>query len=186
MTVPSIGLLFDIYALAYVLVDGISRRCIRCLPVNRVFIIQIPKFSTFEQITDNNLTVKVNVKKKASDNVSAEALKNAVTALIQDKKGKSIICLDLREIPEAITDYFIICHGDSTTQVKAIAGHIADEVWNRTGVKPLHTEGTNFGEWALIDLGEVIVHVFIREKREFYQLEDLWHDAKKEIIPDDN
>lgn len=130
------------------------------------------------------MSLKVKVKQKNTVQVDAEALKAAVIELIQEKKGKSIVCLDLRSIPEAITDYFIICHGDSTTQVRAIADHISEEIRNRIGLKPLHTEGINYGEWALIDLGEVIIHVFVPEKREFYQLEDLWHDAKREDIPD--
>jgi len=132
------------------------------------------------------LTVRVKEKVKKISTNSGDDLKNQVIELIRDKKGKSIVSLDLRAIPEAITDFFVICSGDSTTQVKAIVEHLAEEIRNRIGIKPFHMEGTKYGEWALIDFGDVIVHAFIPEKREFYQLEDLWHDAKAERIPDEN
>ena len=96
---------------------------------------------------------------------------------ISDKKGKSIVSLDLREIPEAISDYFIICHGDSSTQVKAIIDNVyrkLKENWKET---PHHIEGMQQAEWAIIDYVDVVVHVFLNEKRDFYHLEDLWSDA---------
>ena len=106
-------------------------------------------------------------------------LAELVVELIQDKKGNDIVCLDLTRIPEAVTDYFIICHCESTTQTRAIVDHLEHEVQKRLRAKALHVEGRSTGEWCLLDFGEVVVHVFVREKREFYQLEDLWHDAKK-------
>lgn len=109
---------------------------------------------------------------------SGAELVELIVELIQDKKGKDIVCLDLTSIPEAVTDYFIICHGDSTTQTRAIADYLDEEVRNRTKRRALHVEGRATGEWCLVDFGEVVVHIFVREKREFYQLEDLWHDAK--------
>lgn len=115
--------------------------------------------------------------KKKNKNTSAEDLKDLVVELIEDKKGKDIVSLDLRKIPEAITDYFVICHGDSTTQTRAIIDHLEEEVRKKMNVRPLHVEGRSNGEWCLIDFGDVVVHVFQREKREFYQLEDLWSDA---------
>lgn len=119
---------------------------------------------------------KIKVKKKIK-NTSAEELKNLVVELIDDKKGNAIVSLDLRKIPEAITDYFVICHCESTTQTRAIIDHLEEEVKNRLNIKPLHVEGRSNGEWCLIDFGDVVVHIFQREKREFYQLEDLWSDA---------
>lgn len=108
----------------------------------------------------------------------ANRLPDMVVELIQDKKGNDIVCMDLTSIPEAMTDYFIICHCESTTQTRAIVDHLDEEVRNRLGLKAFHIEGRSTGEWCLVDFGEVVVHVFVREKREFYQLEDLWHDAK--------
>jgi ribosome-associated protein len=119
---------------------------------------------------------KVKVKKKVKT-TSAESLNELVVSLIQDKKGNDIVSLDLRNIPEAITDYFVICHAESTVQVRAILDHLEEEVKKQTMMKPFHLEGRSNGEWCLIDFGDVIVHVFPREKREFYQLEDLWSDA---------
>jgi len=97
--------------------------------------------------------------------------------LIQDKKGNNIVCLDLRNIQEAITDYFIICDCESTTQTRAITDYVEIEMAKKYGIKVLHIEGRSFGDWCLIDFGEVVVHVFQRERREFYRLEELWHDA---------
>jgi len=100
-----------------------------------------------------------------------------VVELIQDKKGKAIVSLDLRDIPEAIADYFIICHGDSTTQVKAIVDNVHRKVREDRGESPHHIEGMQHAEWAIIDYVDVVLHVFLREKRDYYHLEDLWSDA---------
>lgn len=107
---------------------------------------------------------------------NSTALSEFVVELIQDKKGKSITSLDLREIPEAISDYFIICHGDSSTQVKAIIDHIHRKM-KENGETPHHVEGISQALWAIIDFTDVVVHVFQRDVREHYQLEDLWSDA---------
>jgi len=119
---------------------------------------------------------KVKTKKKAKT-ISADALNELVVSLIQDKKGNNIVSLDLRHIPEAITDFFVICHALSTTQVRAILDHLEEEVKNQTSIKPYHLEGRANGEWCLIDFGDVVAHIFQEEKRDFYQLEDLWSDA---------
>lgn len=115
--------------------------------------------------------------KKTTKKTTAIHLNDLVVSLIQDKKGNEIVSMDLRKIPEAITDYFVICHAESTTQVRAILDHLEEEVKKQTSMKPFHLEGRSNGEWCLIDFGDVIVHIFQREKREFYQLEDLWSDA---------
>lgn len=120
---------------------------------------------------------KLKVRKTTKKTTSAQSLNDLIISLIQDKKGKSLISLDLRKIPEAMSDYFIICHGDSTTQVRAITDYLEEEVRKQTGSKPFHLEGRNNAEWCLVDFGDVIVHVFEKEKREFYQLEDLWSDG---------
>ncbi len=120
---------------------------------------------------------KIKAKKKAKTSISATELNDLVVELIQDKKGNEIVSLDLRQITEAITDFFVICHAASTTQVRAILDHLEVEVKNQVGIKPFHLEGRSNGEWCLIDFGDVIVHIFQQEKREFYQLEELWSDA---------
>jgi len=119
-------------------------------------------------------TVKVKKKSKANPEIN---LLDLIISLIQDKNGHDIVCLDMKNITEAITDYFVICHGDSTPQTRAIIDHLEEEVKKQANIRPLHIEGRSNGEWCLIDFGDIVVHVFLREKREFYQLEELWSDA---------
>jgi len=96
---------------------------------------------------------------------------------IQEVKGKDIVHLDLREVPNTVCDHFIICHGDSDTQVDAIAGSVEKTVRERTGERPWHTEGKENRGWVVLDYIDVVVHIFHRSKREFYGLEQLWSDA---------
>lgn len=118
-------------------------------------------------------------KKKATD---SEKLVDTIIHGIQEVKGNDIVCMDLRELPSAVTDFFIVCHGDSTTQVDAIASSVGKETSKKMKEKPWHIEGTGNSEWILLDYVSVVVHVFYREAREFYNLEALWADAKiKEI-----
>ncbi len=126
---------------------------------------------------------KIKVKKRTK-NASTDSLNELIVSIIQDKKGKDIVSLDLRKIPEAIADYFVICHGESTTQTRAITDHLEEEVRKQANIKPFHIEGRSNGEWCLLDFGDVVVHIFQREKREFYQLEDLWSDAVIEHFKD--
>ena len=129
------------------------------------------------EIINKNRLEKLKVRKTVKK-VETVNLNDLVVSLIQDKKGNDIVSLDLRNIPEAITDFFIICHADSTTQVRAITDYLEEEVRKQTSLKPYHVEGRANAEWCLVDFGDVIVHIFQTEKREFYQLEDLWNDAK--------
>ena len=88
-----------------------------------------------------------------------------------------MVHLDLTALNDAVADHFIICHADSTTQVMAIGNHIAQNVLDKAGLRPFGKEGFENAEWIIIDYTDVVVHVFYKEKRYFYQLEDLWHDA---------
>ena len=101
-------------------------------------------------------------------------------------KGKEIVTLDLRETGTAVTDYFVICHANSKTQVDAIADKIIDEVRNKHSVKPYHIEGRDNTEWILIDFVDVVVHVFLQSMRKYYQLEELWADAEKIVNEENN
>ncbi len=96
---------------------------------------------------------------------------------IQDIKGKKIIKLDLTNLDDRPTDYFIICQGESSTQVKSIAQNIQKRLKEELGIKPLRSEGVAGAKWVLVDYFHVIVHVFYPETREFYDLEDLWSDS---------
>ena len=113
--------------------------------------------------------------KKRSD--GTEVLVGSVVKGIFEKKGQDVLKIDLRKLENRITDYFIICHANSGTQVDSISYSVEDTVRKETGEKPLHREGLENCFWVLIDYGNVIVHVFLEEYRNFYSLESLWADA---------
>ena len=97
---------------------------------------------------------------------------------IQEKKGNDIVRLDLRNIHSSVSDYFVICHDVSATQVKAIANSIEDESYKAIQQDPWRKEGLEYGEWILLDYVNVVIHVFRTDKREFYGVEELWGDAE--------
>lgn len=97
---------------------------------------------------------------------------------IRDIKGKKITQLDLREVSGASADIFIVCQGDSTVQVSAIANNIYKRMKAENGSVPISYEGKNSSKWVLIDYFNIVVHIFHPETREFYNLEALWNDAK--------
>jgi ribosome-associated protein len=94
-----------------------------------------------------------------------------------DKKARDVLVLDLQGLT-TITDYFVICSGESTTQIKAIAEEI-EERFHAAGVKPLGVEGLSHSHWVLMDYNDVIIHIFEEETRKFYELEKLWIDAER-------
>lgn len=114
------------------------------------------------------------VKLRAED----QTLNNLIIDAIQDIKGKNIVKLDLRHIDDAPADFFIICEGDSTTQIKAISLNIEKRCREELGLKSVHVEGLLGAKWVLVDFFNTIVHVFYPETREYYDLEDLWSDAE--------
>ncbi|HMQ47863.1 MAG TPA: ribosome silencing factor [Saprospiraceae bacterium] len=105
-------------------------------------------------------------------------LNDLIIDSIQDIKGKNIVKLDLRHLHDAPTDYFIICEGDSNTQVKAICDNIRRRLKNEAGTLPSHSEGERNALWICMDYFHVAVHIFYRETRKFYELEELWSDAR--------
>ncbi len=118
---------------------------------------------------------------------STEQVTNFIPTIIdsiQDIKGKKIIKLDLTNLEDRPTDYFIICQGDSSTQVKSIAQNIQLRLKDELDIRPLRSEGIAGAKWILVDYFDVIVHVFYPETREFYDLEDLWGDAEKTTYED--
>ena len=104
---------------------------------------------------------------------------------IENVKGENITIMDLRHIYSRSADYYIICDGNSNTQVNAIAGSIQRTVSKQTSDKPWHVEGTELSNWVLMDYVNVVVHIFQKETREFYNLEDLWGDAEITTIKTD-
>ena len=116
--------------------------------------------------------------------VSTDDLIAVIFQGIEEVKGENIQLLDLRDIENTVCDYFIICSGNSNTQVKAISGSIQKTVSKQMKDKPWHIEGENNAEWVLMDYVHVVVHVFQKQIRDFYDIESLWGDAKiTEIKP---
>lgn len=109
---------------------------------------------------------------------NTDKLHQIVIDALLDKKGKNVVSLDLREIKDTPSDFFIIVHGDSVTQVRALHDNVLEET-KKAGHLPYHKEGGEGAEWMIIDFVDVTVHVFYREKRDFYALEELWSDAKR-------
>ena len=105
-----------------------------------------------------------------------QVLNDLIIDAIQDNKGKEIALFDLRGLEDASSDFFIICHGTSNTQIAGILKNIERRVFEELGIRPSHSEGKQ-GTWMLIDYFSVVVHIFSAEKRDFYQLDDLWSDA---------
>jgi ribosome-associated protein len=107
---------------------------------------------------------------------------NRIVEAAVDKKAEDILVLDLRGLCD-FTDYFVICHGSNSRQVLAIADGIEERLRVEDRLKPKHVEGRRVADWVLMDFIDVVVHVFQRERREFFGLERLWGDAKRVGIP---
>jgi ribosome-associated protein len=107
---------------------------------------------------------------------SSKILKVIINA-IQDKKGEHVVSLDMRKIPEAVADFFIICEAGANVQVKAIADSVEDQVREHCAELPYRSEGRQALQWVLIDYVNVVVHVFQKETRKFYRLEEMWSDG---------
>jgi len=101
----------------------------------------------------------------------------AIIHAIQEKKGERIVSLDLKKIPEAVTDFFIICEANNPIQLKAIADFVEEEVKKKCGENPYKHEGRQGEQWILIDYVNVVVHVMLAETRKFYKLEEMWNDG---------
>ena len=112
-------------------------------------------------------------KDKGNDQLITQIVKG-----IEEVKGQDIEILDLREIENTVCDYFVICNGNSNTQVNAIVNSVQKTVSKALHEKPWHVEGSNNAEWVLLDYVHVVVHVFQKQIREFYNIEGLWGDAK--------
>lgn len=119
------------------------------------------------------------------EQISTDQLKDIIISSIQDRKGENIVALDLTEIPEAPSDYFIVCEGESFTRVKAISENIQKTLKDNYQIYPNHTEGMQNAKWVLVDYFDVVVHIFHPETRSFYELEELWSDAKVENVTEE-
>ena len=118
--------------------------------------------------------------------IEKKLLIEKIIEAIQDTKGEDIKLLDLTKIENSAADYFIICSANSNTQVNAIAGNREKKVRNELKNRPWHVEGTENAMWILVDYISVVVHIFQKHIREFYDLEDLWSDAQITSIDENN
>lgn len=110
--------------------------------------------------------------------IQKQALIDKIIEAIQDTKGEDIKILDFTHIENSVADYFVICSASSNTQVSAIAGNVEKKVRNELKDRPWHVEGEENAMWVLVDYVSVVVHVFQKHIREYYDIEDLWSDAK--------
>ena len=126
----------------------------------------------------NNLTVLANRKKNSQTRLTRNSkIFKTIIHAIQEKKGERIVSLDLRKIPEAVADFFIICEATNNTQLKAIADSVEYEVKKNCGELPYKHEGRQGEQWILVDYVNVVVHIMLEEPRKFYGLEEMWSDA---------
>ena len=127
--------------------------------LNNLILLEKRKRPTVSRITRNSKLFKI------------------IIHAIQEKKGEKIVSLDLKKIPEAVTDFFIICEANNPIQLKAIADFVEEEVKKECGEKPYKHEGRQAEQWILIDYVNVVVHIMLAEPRKFYKLEEMWSDA---------
>jgi ribosome-associated protein len=116
---------------------------------------------------------------------NSSELLDCIAEAIREKKGKEIVNIDLMRLEYALCDNFLVCHGDSTTQVGAIAEAVEEKVLDHTGIRVSHREGAANAQWILLDYGSVVVHIFMKNARDYYKLEDLWGDANITLLKDE-
>ena len=121
----------------------------------------------------------VSTKKAIQPKAVPNGLQDLIIDCITDIKGKKIVLLNLRALDDAPADYFIVCEGESTTQVRAIAGNIERRLRDEIKLRPGHIEGTQHAKWICMDYFDTVVHIFYPETRRFYDLEQLWSDAER-------
>jgi ribosome-associated protein len=124
--------------------------------------------------------------RKRKDTEASELLYKAIVEGMQENKAQDIVVLDLRKLSSAVCDYFVICSGESSTQVDGIANSVARFTRQELKEKPWHIEGKTNSEWILLDYIDVVCHIFYKDARKFYELEELWSDAERINIPNIN
>lgn len=120
-------------------------------------------------------------KTAAAKNPLTEFVSTIIEAL-EELKAVDITIMDLRDIHEASADFFVVCNGTSSTHIAGLSDRVQKNVWENLAERPLHIEGKQGRHWLLIDYFNVVVHIFDKEKREFYDVENLWSDAKIQKI----
>ncbi len=117
-------------------------------------------------------------KRKTRNETDTDLLLSSIIEGLHRKKGKDVVSLDLSKIENSVCKHFVICHGESNTQVDALADSVMDTVLETIGEKVWHKEGKSNATWVLLDYADIVVHIFQKSYRDFYKLEDLWADAK--------
>ena len=133
------------------------------------------KIAATKKRSSSSKSTKRNIKTKEEPK---DFLVNAVIEGMKERKALNIKLLDLRDIQNRVSDFFVISEAESTTHVNSIADSVSETVKKLTGERPFHTEGWENSQWILLDYVNVVAHVFMRETREFYNIEGLWSDAK--------
>lgn len=124
------------------------------------------------------------MKERKNKELSSKDLSELVAKGMTEKKGLDIAILDLRNVKNSITDFFVICSGNSDTQIDALANSVEEEVYKYSKTEPWQKEGKANGEWILIDYVDVVAHIFNKERRKHYDLEELWGDAEVTYLED--
>lgn len=130
-------------------------------------------------------TTKKAATSKTKTTVKEDATLELIKAIVhgmEEKKGRNIVYLDLRNIPNSVCEFFVLCDAESTTQVNALAYSVEESVKKKTGESPWHMEGLSNNQWILIDYVNVVAHVFQTPYREFYNIEKLWADAELTVV----
>lgn len=123
---------------------------------------------------------------KIKSDIDSTQLCNSIVEGMQENKAQDIVILDLRGVSGAVSDYFVVCSGESTVQVDGIANSVTRHTRKELQERPWHQEGNTNSEWILLDYVSVVAHIFYRETRNFYDIEDLWSDASRTDIPNLN
>jgi len=123
---------------------------------------------------------------KRKTDPDSRRLCDAIVEGMQENKAKDIVVLDLRKISNSVCDFFVICSGESSTQVDGISTSVTRHTRKELSEKPWHIEGKTNSEWVLLDYINVVAHIFYKDARSFYELEDLWSDAERTDIPNLN
>ena len=121
-------------------------------------------------------------KAKQTSTKNVELLHDTIIEAIRDRKANNIVSLNLSNIEDAVANYFIICSGDVNTHIKSIADNAEEDVRKKIGEKPWHAEGFENLEWVIVDYVNVVLHIFKKDIRDFYRLEELWSDAEKKVF----
>ena len=149
---------------------------------NLLMINQVKSINQVRRVKQVN-QIKIKVKQKVEKKALPTDME-VITDAILEKKGQNVISLDLRKEGSGICDFFVICNADSTTNVSAIADNVEDRMIERLKKKVLRSQGKENRFWIIQDFGDIVVHIFQTEYRNFYRLEDLWSDCDKKVYED--